>query len=274
METVDDSLENFLSGTCENSLVKEASFNNNNIEEAESLFTTTLIKPSQTDQTAGIHRDGGSQRLSYHPTTPTSVIYPVTIPEHSLAPFISDSSIPVPHIQNIIASVHLAQELDLRSIAISARNAEYNPRKVNAVVMRLRDPKCTGLVFRSGRMMITGARAEEDAKLGGKKMAKICQKAGHEDVKFCGFKIENMIATADCCFPIRLEGLAYDHREYSSYEPEMFPGLVYRYNPHDNSKAVLLLFVSGKVIITGCKSRREIATVFESIYPVLCQYRK
>jgi len=207
-------------------------------------------------------------------------VAPVVVPvrddadRHSLAEFLTNKSTPIPHIQNIIASVHLAQELDLRSIAISARNAEYNPKKVNAVVMRLRDPKCTGLVFRSGRMMITGARAEADAKYGGKKMAKICQKAGHPDVKFCGFKIENMIATADCRFPIRLEGLAYDHREYCSYEPELFPGLVYRYNPQDNSKAVLLLFVSGKVIITGCKSRQEIASVFENIFPVLCQYKK
>ena len=88
-----------------------------------------------------------------------------------------------PEIQNIIASVHLQCELDLRMIAISARNAEYNPKKVNAVVMRLRDPKCTGLLFRSGRLMITGARLENDAKLGGKKMAKICQKSGFPKIR-------------------------------------------------------------------------------------------
>ncbi|KAH8740791.1 TATA-binding protein [Cryptosporidium ryanae] len=181
----------------------------------------------------------------------------------------------VPEIQNIIASVHLKCELDLRLIAISARNAEYNPKKVNAVVMRLREPKCTGLLFRSGRLMITGARMEDDAKLGGKKMAKICQKSGFPRVKFANFKMENIIATADCKFPIRLEGLAYDHRDFCNYEPELFPGLVYRYHP-DNSptKAVLLLFVSGKVIVTGCKNYKEICTVFDNIYPVLCQYKK
>ncbi|TRY49818.1 TATA-box factor binding protein [Cryptosporidium tyzzeri] len=180
-----------------------------------------------------------------------------------------------PEIQNIIASVHLQCELDLRMIAISARNAEYNPKKVNAVVMRLRDPKCTGLLFRSGRLMITGARLENDAKLGGKKMAKICQRSGFPKVKFTNFKMENIIATADCKFPIRLEGLAYDHRDFCNYEPELFPGLVYRYHP-DNSptKAVLLLFVSGKVIVTGCKNYQEICNVFDNIYPVLCQYRK
>ena len=181
----------------------------------------------------------------------------------------------VPEIQNIIASVHLKCELDLRLIAISARNAEYNPKKVNAVVMRLREPKCTGLLFRSGRLMITGARLEDDARLGGKKMAKICQKSGFPKVKFTNFKMENIIATADCRFPIRLEGLAYDHRDFCNYEPELFPGLVYRYHP-DNSptKAVLLLFVSGKVIVTGCKNYREICSVFDNIYPVLCKYRK
>lgn len=182
-------------------------------------------------------------------------------------------SYPSPVVQNIIASVHLGQELDLRTIAVSARNAEYNPKKVNAVIMRIRDPKSTGLLYRCGRMMVTGAREEEDARLGARKMAKICQRADHPNIRFCGFRVENMIATVNCRFPVRLEGLAYNHREYCSYEPELSPGLVYRYNPQDN-KIVLLFFVSGKVIITGCKSREEIHNVFQNVYPVLYQFRK
>eukprot|EP01068_Selenidium_serpulae_P007214 Selendium_serpulae@DN4641_c0_g1_i1.p1 len=195
--------------------------------------------------------------------------------EEALVP-VSDE-IPTPRVQNIIASVHLGQELDLRRIALSARNAEYNPKKVNAVVMRLRDPKCTGLVFRTGRMMVTGSRNEVDARFGGKRMAKICQKAGHPDLRFHGFKVETMIATVDCKFPVRLEGLAYDqvHRQHCSYEPEMSPGLVYRYTTDaPDSKVCLLTFVSGKVIIMGCRTREEINSVFQRLYPVLCRYRK
>lgn len=62
----------------------------------------------------------------------------------------------MPVVQNIVASVHLGREVDLREIAISTRNAEYNPRKFNALILRLQNPKCTGLVFRTGRLMVTG----------------------------------------------------------------------------------------------------------------------
>jgi transcription initiation factor TFIID TATA-box-binding protein len=49
-----------------------------------------------------------------------------------------------------------------------------------------------------------------------------------------------MVAVADCGFPIRLEGLHLSHAKFSSYEPELFPGLIYRLA---NPKVVLLIFV-------------------------------
>eukprot|EP00382_Lankesteria_abbotti_P002862 CAMPEP_0113846348 /NCGR_PEP_ID=MMETSP0372-20130328/1259_1 /TAXON_ID=340204 /ORGANISM="Lankesteria abbotti" /LENGTH=262 /DNA_ID=CAMNT_0000815485 /DNA_START=52 /DNA_END=840 /DNA_ORIENTATION=- /assembly_acc=CAM_ASM_000359 len=189
------------------------------------------------------------------------------------ADFMTAIEPPVPVLQNIIASVNLMVELDLRKIAISARNAEYNPRKVNAAVVRVREPKCTGLVFRNGKMMITGAKAPEDAKRGGKKVAKLCQKAGHPGVRFHGFHVENLIATATCNFPVRLEGLANVHQEFCSYETELFPGLIYRLSL-DNCKAVLLIFSSGKVIITGCKSTQQVEEAFNIVFPVLALFRK
>eukprot|EP00914_Ancora_sagittata_P034228 GHVO01069126.1.p1 GENE.GHVO01069126.1~~GHVO01069126.1.p1 ORF type:complete len:251 (+),score=24.87 GHVO01069126.1:22-774(+) len=185
-----------------------------------------------------------------------------------------DTEIPTPVIQNVIASVHLDAALDLRKIAVSARNAEFNPRKANAVIIRLRNPKCTGLIFRTGRMIITGAKNLPDSKLGGKRMAKLCQKVGHPNVRFCGYKVENIIASADAGFPVRLEGIARDHHEFCNYEPELSPGLVYRYNPADDHRAVLLIFVSGKVIVTACKTFDHVCKTFEAIFPLLWQYRK
>lgn len=182
--------------------------------------------------------------------------------------------IPRPILQNVIASVNLSTTIDLRRVAISARNAEYNPTKVNAVILRLRNPKCTGLIFRSGKMMITGAKSIDGVKTGGKKIAKLCLKVGHPEVRFRGFKIENIIASAECGFPIRLEGLAHEHMAFCSYEPELFPGLVYRYSPQDEDKAVLLVFVSGKVLLTGCQTIDHVNSVFQTIYPVLAQYKK
>jgi len=72
-------------------------------------------------------------------------------------------------------------------------------------------------------------------------------------------------------FPIRLEGLAYAHGYFCSYEPELFPGLIYRMR---SPKVVLLVFVSGKVVLTGAKAREDIYAAFDAIYPVLQEFRK
>lgn len=64
-----------------------------------------------------------------------------------------------------------------------------------------------------------------------RKFAKIIQKVGFPDVKFLEFKVQNIVASCDVRFPIRLEGLSVGHHEFASYEPELFPGLIYRMVP-------------------------------------------
>ena len=80
-----------------------------------------------------------------------------------------------------------------------------------------------------------------------------------------------MIGTLDLGFPIRLEGIVYDHAKFASYEPELFPGLIYRCL---SPKVVLLIFVSGKVVITGAKDEGDMARVMEKMFPVLEEYKK
>lgn len=176
----------------------------------------------------------------------------------------------VPTLQNIVATVNLDCRLDLKTIALHARNAEYNPKRFAAVIMRIREPKTTALIFASGKMVVTGAKSEDDSKLASRKYARIIQKLGF-DAKFTDFKIQNIVGSCDVKFPIRLEGLAFSHGTFSSYEPELFPGLIYRMV---KPKIVLLIFVSGKIVLTGAKQREEIYQAFEAIYPVLNEFRK
>mmetsp|Transcript_4694 Transcript_4694/g.7290 ORF Transcript_4694/g.7290 Transcript_4694/m.7290 type:complete len:196 (-) Transcript_4694:617-1204(-) len=176
----------------------------------------------------------------------------------------------VPQLQNIVSTVNMGVQLDLKQIALKARNAEYNPKRFAAVIMRIRDPKTTALIFASGKMVCTGAKSEEASKLAARKYARIIQKLGFE-AKFLDFKIQNIVGSCDVKFPIRLEGLAYAHGTFSSYEPELFPGLIYRMV---QPKIVLLIFVSGKIVLTGAKIRDEIYEAFENIYPVLQEFRK
>jgi len=176
----------------------------------------------------------------------------------------------IPQLQNIVSTVNMGSKLDLKKIALHARNAEYNPKRFAAVIMRIRDPRTTALIFSSGKMVCTGAKSEEESRLAARKYARIIQKLGFA-TKFKDFKIQNMVGSCDVKFPIRLEGLVLTHSQFSSYAPELFPGLIYRMV---KPRIVLLIFVSGKVVLTGAKVRGEIYEAFDNIYPILKNFKK
>ncbi|XP_036388858.1 TATA-box-binding protein [Megalops cyprinoides] len=211
--------------------------------------TTTTVLPGNTP-------------LYTTPLTPMTPITPATPA--------SESSGIVPQLQNIVSTVNLGCKLDLKTIALRARNAEYNPKRFAAVIMRIREPRTTALIFSSGKMVCTGAKSEEQSRLAARKYARVVQKLGFP-AKFLDFKIQNMVGSCDVKFPIRLEGLVLTHQQFSSYEPELFPGLIYRMI---KPRIVLLIFVSGKVVLTGAKVRAEIYEAFENIYPILKGFRK
>lgn len=176
-----------------------------------------------------------------------------------------------PDIQNVVATTNLDVQLDLKCIALRARNAEYNPKRFAAVIMRIRDPKTTALIFSSGKIVVTGAKSEKDSSRASRKYAKIVHKLGYDKAKFKEFTVQNIVASCDVHFPVCLEALAYSHNNFCSYEPELFPGLIYRMI---KPKIVLLIFVSGKVVLTGAKVREDIYEAFDNIYAVLQAFRK
>lgn len=190
-------------------------------------------------------------------------------PMTPMTPASADPGI-LPQLQNIVSTVNLNCKLDLKKIALHARNAEYNPKRFAAVIMRIREPRTTALIFSSGKMVCTGAKSEGDSRLAARKYARIIQKLGFP-AKFLDFKIQNMVGSCDVKFPIRLEGLVLSHGQFSSYEPELFPGLIYRMV---KPRIVLLIFVSGKVVLTGAKIRKEIYEAFDNIYPILKSFKK
>ncbi|TFJ87154.1 hypothetical protein NSK_001486 [Nannochloropsis salina CCMP1776] len=171
---------------------------------------------------------------------------------------------------NVVATVNLDCKPDLKSIALGARNAEYNPRRFPAVIMHIKEPKSAALIFSSGKMVVTGTRSETDSLQAAHKYTTIMKRLKCA-ANCTEFRVQNMTASCDIGFPIRLEGLVMDQPRFCSYEPELFPGLVYRmYNP----KIVLLIFVSGRIIITGAKTRRDMDAALEKLHPILLEYRK
>ena len=175
-----------------------------------------------------------------------------------------------PTLHNFLSVTTLGCKLDLRTIAMQARNAEYNPKRFSPVIMRIRDPRTTATIFASGKMVCTGAKCEEDSRLASRKFGRIIQKLGFP-ANFTKFSIENIVGSCDVYFAVRLGALSIQHSQFCSYEPELFPALVYRMV---EPKVVLLIFVTGKVVLTGAKKRHEINEAFQKIYPILKSFKK
>jgi len=124
------------------------------------------VSPDRYQAQAGSGDATGKPAMSHHPDDPKGIITNV-------------QGI-VPTLQNIVATVNLECRLDLKTIALHARNAEYNPKRFAAVIMRIREPKTTALIFASGKMVVTGAKSEDDSRLAACKYARIIQKLGFE----------------------------------------------------------------------------------------------
>lgn len=128
--------------------------------------------------------------LNADPATPSSAMLagglfsvgqggPMT-PRTPYTPGMPGENTIVPQLQNIVSTVNLGCKLDLKRIALHARNAEYNPKRFAAVIMRIREPRTTALIFSSGKMVCTGAKSEDMSRLAARKYARIVQKLGFE----------------------------------------------------------------------------------------------
>jgi transcription initiation factor TFIID TATA-box-binding protein len=137
--------------------------------------------------------------------------------------------------------------------------------------MRLREPKSTALVFRTGKLICAGCRSIPAAVQACHLYTRILQRIQYPLASAAQFTVINLVATINLRFPIRLESLAAEHEESCSYEPELFPGLVYRL---EDPKCVVLVFVSGKCVVTGAKGMEDVRRAVELIYPLLRLYRK
>lgn len=181
-----------------------------------------------------------------------------------------DLVLPAFELQNVVATFNLGVDhLDLRAIALEKPFIEYNPQKFAAATLRIREPRTTALAFASGNMVCTGAKTELESRLAGRKYVRLLQKHGIP-VSFRAFKIQNIVASAEVPHPLKLMELSRSYGPYVSYEPDLFPGLVFRTT---EPKLVFLLFRSGKIVITGAKSRTEISNTFKMLfYGIIVKY--
>jgi len=170
-------------------------------------------------------------------------------------------------VENIVASTIFAEKLDLDMIAQSLEEAEYEPEQFPGLVYRLKNPKTATLLFRSGKANCTGAKNIEDVRKTVEIISEKLKKLGIKVYKNPEIVIQNMVAMADLKADLNLNevatGLGLENVEY---EPEQFPGLVYRLK---EPKVAMLLFASGKIVCTGARSTEDASKAVEKLSEVL-----
>ncbi|MEM5800478.1 MAG: TATA-box-binding protein [Candidatus Aenigmatarchaeota archaeon] len=164
-------------------------------------------------------------------------------------------------IENIVASASLGVNVTLEKIVSKLEGMEYEPEQFPGLVYRVKNPKAAALIFGSGKIVCTGARSVEDVNTVIKKVIKVVESTGVNVPKGVKVQIENIVASAKLNANLNLDIIAFN-LENSEYEPEQFPGLVYRM---DNPKVAFLLFGSGKIVCTGARSIQDVNTAVKKV---------
>ncbi len=155
---------------------------------------------------------------------------------------------------NIVVSTSLEHDIPLEKMAATLSNTEYNPEQFPGLVIRIKDPKTSALIFSSGKVVCTGARTLDNVELSIQKIIKSLEKIGIKITVKPEITIQNIVASGAVGMDLNLNTLALK-LENTEYEPEQFPGLVYKL---DEAKATFLLFSNGKIVCTGTKSEDQV----------------
>jgi len=157
-------------------------------------------------------------------------------------------------VQNIVATASLEKEVSLSKLARTQPNTEYNPETFPGLVLRIKKPKSAVLVFSSGNLVCTGTKTIAQVREVIVQVIKQLKKIGvHVTIK-PKINVQNIVASGSINLDLNLNTLSLE-LENTEYEPEQFPGLVYKLN---DPTATFLLFSNGKLVCTGTKNKEQL----------------
>ena len=168
-------------------------------------------------------------------------------------------------IVNIVVSTSLEHDIPLEKMAATLSNTEYNPEQFPGLVIRIKDPKTSALIFSSGKVVSTGAKTIEKVEESLSHIIKSLEKINIKITVKPQLNIQNIVASGSIGMDLNLNTLAMK-LDNTEYEPEQFPGLVYKL---DKAKATFLLFSNGKIVCTGTKSEDQVHTAVDMLVDVL-----
>jgi transcription initiation factor TFIID TATA-box-binding protein len=165
-------------------------------------------------------------------------------------------------IQNVVAAATLNQKVDLNAVVKSFPGVEYRPEQFPGLVFRLKRPKTATLIFNSGKMVCTGAKSENESRRAVMTVVKELKKSGIVIIRKPDLKVVNIVASASLGGNVDLEK-AVTTLGKTMYEPEQFPGLIYRM---DEPKVVILIFASGNLVCTGAKKEQDVYDAVQKLH--------
>ena len=157
-------------------------------------------------------------------------------------------------IVNIVVSTSLEHDIPLEKMAATLSNTEYNPEQFPGLVIRIREPKTSALIFSSGKVVCTGARTLQKVEESLQQIIKSLEKINIKINIKPKIHVQKIVASGSVGMDLNLNVLAMK-LENTEYEPEQFPGLVYKL---PQAKATFLLFSNGKIVCTGTKSEEQV----------------
>lgn len=177
---------------------------------------------------------------------------------------------------NIVSSGKLDVELDLAAVAEDLRqfdfidDVEHSRRSGNRLNIRYEDNETLGILAPSGVYVFTGAETHSQITEAKKYLMQALSELGiistpepPSNEVIDKFETQNIVTTADLGYEINLNNLAIGLGfENIEYEPEQFPGLVFR--PPSGS-CTILIFSSGKVVITGATEKSDAKQEYDEL---------
>lgn len=157
-------------------------------------------------------------------------------------------------IQNLVATTSLEVDIPLLKLAKYNPNTEYNPEQFPGLVLRIPHLKSAVLVFSSGKLVCTGSKNLEQVKKVVDHVIKELRKIKIKVKVKPKLTIQNIVASGEINVRLNLDKLSF-MLENTEYEPEQFPGLVYKIS---NPSATFLLFGNGRLVCTGTKNKKEL----------------
>ena len=136
---------------------------------------------------------------------------------------------PLIEIVNVVASATIEQSLDLYKIQKKFPHVEYNPNQFPGAVFRISSPKTATLLFRTGKMVCTGAKSELMSRKAVKLVVQQLRKGGIKIKKDAVVTIQNIVSSIN----------------------------------------VILIFASGKLVCTGAKTEKDVYRSVNNLHSML-----